>query len=283
MTLHIRSEMPEQKVYSPAELARYPYLFRCAYRGCIESLAARTIEDVERLEAEHVCKEGVMFSEIITPTTHEEPTTHTSNGGATRLHNGRKTVSEYLRTRGGIVKMWEMCDKTYDEYRNAPADRKDYFSNMLTGMTEMLFIAMTPYFANRNEVVREVMARGAARDAGSAHETKGIGWISISPQDGGVPWEQAFSGTGYTSNPAHMKTPPPGYPEELVAKARATLGVEAKKEASRVEAKPVVVKHGLSDEKVEELKGRKAMGFDDKMLCAAYKLTPAQLKAALAS
>lgn len=267
MTVIDRSTLKDSYTIA-SELENYPYLFVCAF-GCPGRIAARSIEDGINLEQRHICGEKVMK----TP----------------------RNVNEYLLKSGGIARMWDMIDSYYDEFRRAGSADPDHEHRKarLGGMADMLHIAMHPYFASRDDVVQEVMARGRARDTGEEHYTPGIGWIAISPHDGGVPWGHAFGG-GYTHNPAAMVDPPDGYPQELVDQHRMKLGFERQSDGSwkdnsdrrndATKAKPASAYKPpahLTPELVEKIKSQHAQGFDDKILLMGHNIKAADLKWAL--
>ena len=184
---------------------------------------------------------------------------------------------------GAIPKMWEAADAFFDRYSDTSIDplEREAVKNQLTGMTVVIHLVMRPYYASRDDVVREIMARADARSRGEAPLTRGMGWISVCPEDGGSPFEAAVGGRGYTSDPKGMADPPFGYPQERVNEHRARLAMrpDDKASAPRVKADhtPPV---GLV-EKVEEIKQRSVAGFDNKLLAQAYSVTLSDIAWAL--
>ncbi len=188
---------------------------------------------------------------------------------------------------------WRLFDAKFAEYKKGGFSEMygEQIKGELTGMSQIIFLMMRPYYESRDDIVREVMARHEDPD----RRTPGIGSITMMPEEGGSPWGPSLGG-GYTSEPSNMIDPPYGYPQELVDEARELFKSHSKKArdleaAARARAKQPVtkekpratgtVKRVFTEEELTGIRNANSAGFDYKMIMAAYNCTMEDLKGIL--
>lgn len=249
----------EEKVIQ-SEIDGHPYLYTCNVPDCGYHVACDSIESGIRQEQSHICprqtklKEGTMTSNI-----------------------------DFLNKRSTVPRMWEAFDKDYREFNTSKEKhKKDYLGIKMRGMAEMLYLVMIPYYDSPDDIVHEVIARAAD----SKRDTPGIGWIAVSPEDGGSPTCPAL-GSGYTNQPATMATPPEHYPIERIQVAREQE--EARSKTSKVSNRtapakrppPKPVEPNVTEEEVALFGAGHAGGFTVEMLASAYGKTKTEVEWAL--
>lgn len=267
MSALITKRTIENSTMTAIEIELHPYLLVCDVEGCGYKVVHDTLDVALYDERSHICprqlrlKDNDMVDQRI----------------------------EFLHTGATVPLMWKELDNRYAEYHVMLAidPRKTELGILMRGMANMLYLVMRPYYASSDGIIHEVMRRHKEREFGNEPVTPGIGYIGVTPEDGGSPYGEARYGGGYTADPAKMLTPPPGYPMALVQAAmekEKEAALKAKPAARATEAnKPKPIAHGFSDEQVATLKAQHAQGFDAKMLAMANDTTEAKINLALRS
>lgn len=243
-----------------SELSKYPYVYSCEKEKCGYSVACESIESGIEEEIFHMCPRQVMLE-----------------AGADGKQK-RVTIVEQA---------WRMFDVKFDEYKTHTGGdqvRTSSIAGELTGMSNIIFLLMKPYYETREDVVRELMKRYDDAKAGVEHVTPGIGMITIMPEEGGPPWGPSLSG-GYTSDPAGMVNPPLGYPQDLIDEERVRHELRTKKSrATPLEpraAQSLTPTRTFTEDEITAIKTAQANGFDYKMIMTAYSCTMEELKGVL--
>lgn len=87
---------------------------------------------------------------------------------------GGQTKVAWSVTKTLVEKLWDMMDADMDQIASG-GPMAEYHKNHARGLADATALFMRPFFETADDIVREVVKRKKARDAGEEYETPGLG------------------------------------------------------------------------------------------------------------
>lgn len=183
-----------------------------------------------------------------------------------------KTTHAWSTVMPGVIYLWEEIDKKYDEFRAMPAEdpRKNLLGAEMRGMCSALSYFMKPYYENGNAVIKEIVARGEARDKGEKRVTAGIGNVINFPS--GIAKFEPGEGTFTQSMDQNTKDCEDGLHKHGTRRSTTTARTAA----------PVPA-HNFTDEEVAKIKAFAENGFTAEDLARIHGVKVSIMRAVLGS
>ena len=184
---------------------------------------------------------------------------------------GSGTKVAWSVTKTLVEQVWDKADHAVDELSRPNNPSAEYYKAQARAYAECLAIFMTPFLDSPDAVVRELMRRKEARDAGEEYETKGLGHrryesAALHHASAAEGW-YSTPGDGYTTDASRAGAPV----------RRRTGGTGARRAAPAVTIKPNDLESmKTAHEGMPEI-------FTAEVLANQYNYPVAAVKAALGS